>query len=138
MKDFELKATKVEHIEFINKLPPNAKIELSNKYSYNVGYSKLNTCSGEFRAEIFDKSSPDRFKLLIIMKGVFVFSPEVAKEKLHILTYDALFPYVKAFVSSLTASSHIPPIYIPYVDISGQSIYRVEMPGKIKNSEEEE
>lgn len=138
MKDFELKATKIEHVEFLNKLPPNVKIELSNKYSYNVAYSKLNTCSGEFKAEIFDKNSPDRFRIDVLMKGLFVFSPEVPKEKLHVMTYDALFPYMKAFVTSLTANSNIPPVYLPYLDISGQSIYRVEMPGKIKRQEDEE
>lgn len=138
MKEFELKATKIEHIEFINKLPANVKIELSNKYSYNVAYSKQNTCSGEFKVEVFDKNSPDRFKIDILMKGLFIFSPDVPKEKLHILTYDALFPYVKAFVTILTANSNIPPVYLPYLDISGQSIYRVEMPRKINSQEDEE
>lgn len=137
MKNFELKATRVEQIEFTNKLPPNEKIELSNKYSYNVAYSKLNTCTGEFKAEISDKNSPERFCIRLVMKGIFVFSPEVPKEKLHVMTYDALFPYVKAFISGLTVNCNIPPVYLPYLDISGQSIYRVEMPGKIKRQEEE-
>ncbi|MBR3768098.1 MAG: protein-export chaperone SecB [Clostridia bacterium] len=138
MKEFELKTCKVESVEFINKLPSNVKIELSNKYSYNVGYSKLNTCSGEFKAEIFDKNSPERFRILVVMKGFFTISEGIAKEQLHIKTYDAIFPHVKAFVSTLTSNAGIPPIFIPYIDISNQSIYRVEMPGKIKRTEEEE
>ena len=36
--------------------------------------------------------------------------------------------YVKALVSTITAGAGIPPIYIPYIDISDKSIYRVEMP----------
>ena len=138
MKEFELKLTKVESVEFVNKLPPNTKIELQNKYSYNVGYSKINACQGEMRAEISDKNSPDRFKLIVVMKGVFIFNGEVPKEKLHIKTFDALFPFMKAFVVSLTAGAGIPPIYLPYVDISNQSIYRVEMPHKFKKKEDEE
>lgn len=138
MKEFELKVCKVESVEFVNKLPPNVKIELSNKYSYNVGYSKVNTCSGEFKAEIFDKNSPDRFHINIVIKGYFTTVEGVAKEKLHVKTYDAVFPYVKSFVTNLTANSGIPPIYIPYIDISNQSIYRVEMPGKNFRTEENE
>ncbi len=136
MKEFELKLCKVETCEFVNKLPPKEKIELNNKYSYNVGYSKLNTCTGEFRAEITDKNFPERFRLIVTMKGFFVTAEGVSKEILHIKTYDAVFPYVKAFITNLTASSGIPPIYIPYIDISNQSIYRVEIPKKKPDTEE--
>lgn len=138
MKEFELKLCKVENVQMVNKLPPNVKIELSNKYSYNVGYSKNNTCSGEFKAEIFDKNSPDRFRIEVTMKGLFVTEEGISKEQLHVKTYNALFPYVKAFVSNLTVNSGVPPIYIPYIDISNQSIYRVEMPGFKKKTEDEE
>lgn len=137
MKDFELKLCKVESVDFVNKLPPNTKIELKNKYSYNVAYSKINTCTGEFRAEVYDKSEPERFHITVVMKGLFTTAEGVAKEQLHIKTYDAVFPYVKAFVTNLTAGAGIPPIYLPYLDISNQNIYRVEMPGRIKRSEDE-
>ncbi len=60
-------------------------------------------------------------------------APEMEKEILHLKTYDALFPYVKSFVSTLTVNAGIPPVMIPYVDISGQNIYRVEMPIKPNN-----
>ncbi len=137
MKEFELKMCKVEKVDFVNLLPPNKKIELSNKYSYNVGYSKVNTCSGEFRAEIFDKNDPDHFHINVIMRGFFVTKEGISKEHLHVKTFDAMFPHIKAYVANLTATGGIPPIYIPYVDISNQSIYRVEMPGKFKKNEDE-
>lgn len=138
MKEFELKGTKAEYVEFVNKLPANARIELSNKYSYNVGYSKMNTCVGEFRAEIFDKNSPDTFKLTVVYKGYFTTADGMEKEKLHVGTYSALFPYLKAFVSTLTAVSGIPPVNIPFIDISGQSIYRVDMSGLKKDKKDNE
>lgn len=140
MKDFELKLTKVESVEFVNKLPPNTKIELQNKYSYNVGYSKLNTCHGEMKVEITDKNSPDRFRLVVVMKGFFIIKADIPKENLHVRTFDAMFPYLKSYVSNLTCSSGIPPVYIPYVDISNQSIYRFEVADnfKKKHNEEEE
>lgn len=133
MKEIELKGYKVTEVRFVNKVQGNQKLELSNKYSYNVGYSKVNTCKGEFRAEVADKNDPDQFSITVVLEGFFVTAADMAKEVLHIKTYDALFPYVKSFVSSLTVNAGVPPVMIPYVDISGQSIYRVEMPIKPNN-----
>ena len=72
MKNIQLKVYRIEELTFVNKLPVNTKIELSNKYSYNVGYSKINTCRGEFKAEIFDKNNPEKFSIKLTFIGVFV------------------------------------------------------------------
>jgi preprotein translocase subunit SecB len=103
-----------------------------------VGYTKINTCQGEMRAEISDKNSPARFHIIVVMKGFFVINGEIPKEQLHVKTFDALFPHLKAYIVNLTATAGIPPVYIPYVDISNESIYRVEMPGNLRKKEEEE
>ncbi len=67
MKEIELKGCKVNEVSFVNKIQGNRKLELANKYSYNVGYSKVNTCKGEFRAEVFDKSAPDQFSITVVL-----------------------------------------------------------------------
>ena len=128
MKEFELKSYKITAINFVNSLDAPTKLELNYQYSYNVGYSNHNPCRGEFKAEIKDKKLADKFSLTVTVAGIFTTVEGVAKEVLHVKTYDALFPYVKALVSTMTASAGIPPIYIPYIDISNKNIYRVEMP----------
>ncbi len=128
MKEFELKSYKITAVDFKNSLDVPTKLELNYQYSYNVGYSNHNTCRGEFKAVIADKKLADKFALTITVSAIFTTAPDIAKEVLHVKTYDALFPYVKALVSGFTASAGIPPIYIPYIDISDKSIYRVEMP----------
>ena len=55
MKVCELKGYKVDRCEFVNKINGAQKIELTHKYSYNVGYAANNTCKGEFTAEVMDK-----------------------------------------------------------------------------------
>lgn len=137
MKEFELKLCRVESVDFVNKLKNNTKIEIKNKYSYNVGYTQNNTCTGEFTAEVFDKNDVNRFHITVNMKAVFITEPGVSKEVLHVKTYEAVFPYVKVFITNLTASAGIPPIYIPFIDISNQSIYRVEMPPKFNGGDGE-
>ena len=127
MKDFELKLCRAESVEFVNKLPGQVKVELGTKVSYNVGYSKINTCQGEFRAELFDKNEPERFRIVVVMKGFFIIKSDISKEKLHIMTYDVMYPFVKSFIVNLTANAGITPVYMPYIDISEKSIYKMEV-----------
>ena len=126
----ELRSYKIERLDFVNKTEGVKKLELTHKYSYNVGYSNINTCRGEFTAEVFDKNAPEEFRINITVVALFSTAPGSQKEMLHLETYDALFPYVKALVSTVTASAGIPPVFIPYIDISDKNIYRVELPHK--------
>ena len=128
MKEFELKSYRVEALTFENQTKGAVKMELGYEYSYNVGYSDNNTCRGEFKIKVYDKAHTAKFHLDMTLVGHFVTAPGVAKEVLHVKTYDALFPYVKSVVSTFTVNAGVPPIFIPYIDISEQSIYRVEMP----------
>lgn len=127
MKKAIMQGFKLINVEFFNNIKANKKIELGFSYSYNVKYSNQNTCVGEFTAKITDKTDPDEFKITVTGQGIFRFEQNAPKEQLHLSTYDDVFPYVRAFVSTLTANAGMPPIIIPYIDISKKEIYRVEM-----------
>ncbi len=127
MKNSSLAAFKTTKIDFNNNIRENKKIELGFGYSYNVKYSNKNTCIGEFTAKIKDKSAPEEFSIEVTATGIFRFTEGTAKELLHIETYNELFPHIRAFISSLTATAGIPPILIPFIDISDKEIYRFEM-----------
>lgn len=122
-----LQGFKVTNVEFANNIKQNKKIELGFGYSYNVKYSAQNTCIGEFTAKITDKTNPNEFKIIITGSGVFKFQQGVKKEQLHVETYNELFPYMRSFVTTLTANAGIPPIIMPFIDISKKEIYRFEM-----------
>ena len=127
-KEANLVNYRISDLKFVNHLNGPTKLELNYRYSYNVGYSQQNTCRGELRAEIADKTAPDKFSLDLTLVGVFMTEPGIQKEILHLRTYDMLFPYLKALVSALTATVGVPPIYAPYIDISDKSIIKFEMP----------
>lgn len=118
---------KVSKVEFENNIKASKKIELGFGYSYNVKYSNQNTCIGELTAKITDKTAPDEFKIIVTATGVFRFKEGTAKESLHVETYNDIFPYMRAFVSTLTSNAGIPPIIMPFIDISKKEIYRFEM-----------
>ena len=130
MKIADLRAYRTEQFSFVNKAKPNKRLELENRISYNVEYADNNTARGEMQAKISDKNNPGDFSIDIIMSGVFTTEPGAEKEKLHLATYDLLFPYVKAAISMFTANAGIPPVYLPYADISEKNIYRVDIPNR--------
>ena len=130
MKDIQLKGTKITELSFINKLENNSQITIGNKYSYNVRYAPNNICVGEFTAELADSQKPDKFLIKLTYAGIFSYPESMARDAIHLKTYDMLVPYVRAAITDLTASAGIPPIYIPYIDISGEKIYSIKFPTK--------
>ncbi len=127
MTNATLSGFKVSKVEFENNIKANKKIELGFSYSYNVKYSNQNTCIGELTAKITDKTAPDEFKITVTATGVFRFKEGTAKEVLHVETYNDVFPHMRAFITTLTSNTGIPPIIIPFIDISKKEIYRFEM-----------
>jgi preprotein translocase subunit SecB len=109
---------------------PGAQIQLENKYQFNVKYASNKTCVGEMSIRVADRSNAESFFVSLLLRGVFTFTPGTAKEEIHIETYKTLFPYARAYISTVTAGAGIPPIIIPEVDIESQSIYRFDIKPK--------
>ena len=138
MTNANLAAFKVSKAVFENNIKANKKIELGFSYSYNVKYSNKNTCIGELTAKITDKTAPEEFSITVTATGIFNFKEGTVKEVLHVETYNDMFPHMRAFITTLTSNTGIPPIIIPFIDISKQEIYRFEMGknGKMPNPDD--
>ena len=127
MTNVNLQGYKVDMIDFVNKKENGAKISLGNQFSYNVQYAKdRDVAKAEFDFEVHDKETPDSFKIHVVVVGIFAYNPDVKKEKIHTDTFKALFPYVKALITTITANCGIQPIMIPEIDIDNQQIYRFD------------
>ena len=122
------KIPNIRNIRITRHLPNRVEIDVEERVPVaRLGIKGRNDASGrvvDTDGVVFISSSGTQM-LPTIREGA---APGTQKEVLHLQTYDALFPYVKAFVSSFTANAGIPPIFIPYIDISDKNIYRVEMP----------
>ncbi len=121
-----LKGYKVDKMDFVALLENGTQVKLAHKYQYNVQYGQNNMCKGEFDIEVFDSNNSEKFKVHVVMSGIFAFKEGTKKELLHTETFKSLFPYVKAFITTLTANCGIPPIMIPDIDIDNQEIYRID------------
>ncbi|MGI6167003.1 MAG: protein-export chaperone SecB [Eubacteriales bacterium] len=124
------KGYNIVEFSFANKLSPGSQIQLENKYQFNVKYAANNTCMGEMTIKVADRSNPDNFFVNLLLRGVFTFTPGTAREDIHIEAHKTLFPYARAYISTVTAAAGIPPIIIPEVDIESQSIYRFDLKPK--------
>lgn len=126
-----LQAYKVDEIEFVNTMENGTKIALGNKYSYQVQYAVGKTVAkGTFDIEVHDKENPDRFKIHVVVVGIFGYDESEKKELIHTETFKALFPYAKALITTVTANCGIQPVIIPNIDIDNQEIYRIDNPEK--------
>ncbi|MBQ8912269.1 MAG: hypothetical protein IJY89_06855, partial [Clostridia bacterium] len=65
------KGYRAKDLEFHGHLAPGAKIRLENKYSYNVRYGNGNICVAELSCQVFDKEAPEKFKVAVIIEGIF-------------------------------------------------------------------
>ena len=126
-----LQAYKVDKIDFANAMENGTKIALGNKYSYQVQYAVgKSVAKGTFDIEVHDKENPDKFKIHVIVVGIFAYNPDEKKELIHTETFKALFPYAKALITTVTANCGIQPVIIPNIDIDNQEIYRIDKPEK--------
>ncbi|MBQ3265992.1 MAG: protein-export chaperone SecB [Ruminococcus sp.] len=122
-----LQGYRVDKIEFVNSTENGTKIALGNQYSYQVQYAVGKAMArSTFDIEVHDKENPDRFKIHVIVVGIFAYNPDEKKEIIHTETFKALFPYAKALITTVTANCGIQPVIIPNIDIDNQEIYRID------------
>ncbi len=122
-----MKAYKISKLNFKNTLSDGTKLELNNKYSYNVKYSKNNMCEGILNVAISDKNGNDNFIIELVIQGIFQFDNSFSREELHVATFKELFPYARVVISNITVTAGMPPIMIPPIDMDKQEIYRIDM-----------
>jgi preprotein translocase subunit SecB len=127
MSLINLQGYKVDRIEFVNQMDQGTKIQIGNKFSYNVQYSKeRNVARAEFDLHVHDKENPEKFGIHVVLVGFFAYDTSQKKEIIHAATFKALFPYMKALITTVTANCGIQPLIIPEIDIDNQEIYRID------------
>ena len=99
------------------------KMQLKNTFRYQVKYPKGNDklCVGELTLEIGDADAASPLYIQVRMRGFFEYSvPD--KRKVHVDSFYQLFPYGRAIITGLCASSCLPPIMFPTPDMQEENI----------------
>lgn len=130
----ELKHYRINSLELINKPRQNGKMQLENKYSYNVKYADNNTCLAELSVAVSDKAAPELFTVKLVIVGIFDIMEAGRGDRytVHYETYRTMFAHAQAAITQVTAMSGIAPVIIPEIDIENQEIYQFKMPDQDK------
>lgn len=128
MSNLKMNGYKVTELKFYNKAENGQRLKLQNTYSFNVRYTAdSRKCISQLDVKVGDNEQPDAFGITMTLFGDFdVLDTSVAKEKLHVEAYKALFPFARAIVSSVTVNTGVPPIILAEMDIEKQSIYKID------------
>ncbi|MBQ8028574.1 MAG: protein-export chaperone SecB [Clostridia bacterium] len=129
MGNVQLKAYKVSEITFNNKVQSRVEFKLGNKVSHNVKHiSSGGICEAILTIEVCDNQQPDILNIKVVVNGIFSVNPQTEKEFIHVETFNELFPYAKALVTTITANAGIQPIIVKNIDIEKEEIYRWNTP----------
>lgn len=125
-----LKHFTVKEISATNKKVTSEKIELENKYNYNMRILSDTKCVGEFTVTVADKNDRDNFSISATCMAAFDYPQGKNATELHIETMSEIFLHAKSFILTLTANMGITPIYLPQIDMGNISIINVKIPPK--------
>lgn len=118
-ENFQVQETHLVHnVEVLNAPSLNYNIQF-------VPSGRLSRAQGRFMLllDVNITSTPESFIARLIVRGHFSFDPNQPSEQLDkLLTLNStalVFPYVRAYISSLTALSGLPTIIVPTYNLSG-------------------
>lgn len=122
----ELRHVHAEEISLLNKLEPNTTVKLTFRYKHNIRYPAADVARAEMSVTAEDGSAPDRFRLTVTEVGIFSCPAGMSREAIHVETFKAMFPFIRALCASVTASAGIPPVMIPQVKINEENVCRID------------
>lgn len=128
MERTTLKGFTVNEINVVNNKKSAEKISLENKYNYNMRVINESLCTGEFNVTVTDKNDENNFSISVKCNALFEHAKEKTHTELHVESMAEMFPYVRSFITTLTANMGILPINIPPIDFGNISIVNVQIP----------
>ena len=126
LRGVDLRVVKAPEITFVNHQAPNTTFRLTFQYKHNLHYPSPNVARADLTVIAENAEDKEHFHLSVTETGVFACPEGMSRETIHVETFKALFPYVRALVSGLTALAGIPPIMIPAVVVNEENVVKIE------------
>ena len=124
MGELIFKGIKVEEIDLTNKIEGQAKLDISQRASFNVKYT----------IDMMEKNAPMDFNFKISATAFLDCEPGMDKKEIHKKAYDEIYPHVRALVITILTNAGLPPLIIPKVKMDSSNIKIEEGEGADKNS----
>lgn len=120
----QIKGYKVNKLEIENRAQNGIQLKLQNQVKYNVNYLENNTCVGLLEFRILD-ADMQPFELKMEIVAQFSFDDGDDKADVHTESFDALFPFVRQIVNTVTGFSGISGLFIPVVKLNKDNVKTV-------------
>lgn len=118
----DLKFYRVTKIEFENNVQNNTQLNIRHQFKYNVDYIEAeNRCVGHIDFTLGDVNMQP-FELRIKMDAVFTYEDSDEKPDIHTASFDALFPFLRQAINSITSMSGMQGLIIPLIKIDKSKI----------------
>ncbi len=135
MGELIFKGIKVEEIDLTNKIEGQAKLDISQRASFNVKYTNDNLhCMANLTIDMMEKNAPMDFNFKISATAFLDCEPGMDKKEIHKKAYDEIYPHVRALVITILTNTGLPPLIIPKVKMDSSNIKIEEGEGADKNS----
>ena len=135
MGELIFKGIKVEEIDLTNKIEGQAKLDISQRASFNVKYTNDNLhCMANLTIDMMEKNAPMDFNFKISATAFLDCEPGMDKKEIHKKAYDEIYPHVRALVITILTNAGLPPFIIPKVKMDSSNIKIEEGEGADKNN----
>ena len=135
MGELIFKGIKVEEIDLTNKIEGQAKLDISQRASFNVNYTHDNLhCMANLTIDMREKNAPMDFNFKISATAFLDCEPGMDKKEIHKKAYDEIYPHVRALVITILTNAGLPPLIIPKVKMDSSNIKIEEGEGADKNN----
>ncbi len=125
MSKVQMIGYKVSDLSIVNHYENTQRIQTKSSCSYSVTFTKNGICIGTFKVDMEDSEKSGKFAVHAVVSGFFRYPDDEKQETVHVLTHQALFPYVRALITTVTVNAGMAPIILPEVDPMEQGIYRI-------------
>ena len=123
MGELTFKGIKVEEIDLTNKIEGQAKLDISQRASFNVKYTNDNLhCMANLIIDMMEKNAPMDFNFKISATAFLDCEPGMDKKEIHKKAYDEIYPHVRALVITILTNAGLPPLIIPKVKMDSSNI----------------
>lgn len=112
MATINLLRQRTRELHLRNDIKKMGQLEMKSNFNFSVKYAPNNqSCVATVYQSFEDKSQEEAFSVSVTLEGIFSCQGvETGEDKkaVHLMAYEALFPYLQSVVGQLFASTGIP------------------------------
>lgn len=121
MATIDLLQQRTRELHLRNDIKKKGQLQLKSNFNFSVKYAPNNqSCVATIYQSFEDKSEEQAFSVSITLEGVFACHDVMTdedKKRVHLMAYEALFPYLQSTASQLFAGTGLPGFLVKKMNL---------------------